>query len=29
MEISIIGAGHIGGNATRRFALAGHNVVLS
>jgi 8-hydroxy-5-deazaflavin:NADPH oxidoreductase len=29
MQIGIIGAGHIGGNAARQFALAGHNVVLS
>lgn len=29
MEIGIIGAGHIGGNAARRFALAGHKVVVS
>jgi predicted dinucleotide-binding enzyme len=29
MEIGIIGAGNIGGNAARRFALGGHNVVLS
>jgi 8-hydroxy-5-deazaflavin:NADPH oxidoreductase len=29
MEIGIIGAGHIGGNAARRFAVAGHTVVLS
>jgi 8-hydroxy-5-deazaflavin:NADPH oxidoreductase len=29
MEIGIIGAGHIGGNAARRFALSGHSVLLS
>lgn len=29
MEIGIIGAGNIGGNAARRFALGGHGVVLS
>ena len=29
MEIGIIGAGNIGGNAARRFALSGHSVVLS
>jgi 8-hydroxy-5-deazaflavin:NADPH oxidoreductase len=29
VEIGIIGAGNIGGNAARRFALAGHSVVIS
>lgn len=29
MEIGIIGAGNIGGNAARRLALGGHSVVLS
>jgi predicted dinucleotide-binding enzyme len=29
MEIGIIGAGNIGGNAARRLALGGHRVVLS
>ena len=29
VEIGIIGAGNIGGNAARRFALGGHTVVLS
>jgi predicted dinucleotide-binding enzyme len=29
MEVGVIGAGHIGGNAARQFARAGHSVVLS
>jgi predicted dinucleotide-binding enzyme len=29
MKIGVIGAGRIGGNAARRLALAGHEVVLS